>query len=508
MASHYAIPKRLISEEERSLLRGKLINHAISIPLETSSYAFKRRYLVDVLRVLGCSESDFSVHTTDHEEVELLFPRLRRDREAADGGTTEVDSESLTSRGVLKGGSWNGRNRSAFFEVAEEVLLPYLGGNICISVPHHHHHSPEENDDFHIFIWSSPDTDIDHDVRTPERLFGIEVDCRDPSYGPSSDSEVIIDDDGNPVAEVINGNNLYIFHDVCEHGTDREVQIFRKILEKVIDLIGGTPEEIAARKAEYEIRRRERMREQFVTFCLSRNERRAKEYKEKISEINSEIIDLQKELTVKMRARHEHMQMIEAFGEASDQSREEYLAEFEKLGGMIHVKKVKVKNDDLIISTDTLYAMVEIEEKMRRYELGEYDIIINTAYGSVKFINTTRKIHGHWGEFDNHPHVDKHGNACLGNISSILPQLIATAKYTVVYTICLQYLTNGVNPSDPAGAHIVKYPQVDFEETTDDTESEESATEPTEATPATDVVNEDVEGEEETERPPAAAAAG
>jgi len=74
-------------------------------------------------------------------------------------------------------------------------------------------------------------------------------------WRPSGEGQVIKDDAGAEVAEVV-GNNIYVLYPI----TDRRVascdEILRKILEAAALLLGGSPQEIAKRRREAEKRRK------------------------------------------------------------------------------------------------------------------------------------------------------------------------------------------------------------------------------------------------------------
>ncbi|MDD5290131.1 MAG: hypothetical protein PHT40_02965 [Patescibacteria group bacterium] len=128
---------------------------------------------------------------------------------------------------------WNGEGSSRFRKLAKEILLPKIGTEIVISVPHRKHTSPAEGDVFHIRIWSAPSESGDTETQTPEKIWGTRVACDDESFAPSGQG-IVIRDKRYAVAELVGENTLYIFHDLCHYGRESELTIFRKILEAVV----------------------------------------------------------------------------------------------------------------------------------------------------------------------------------------------------------------------------------------------------------------------------------
>ncbi len=133
--------------------------------------------------------------------------------------------------------NWNGENKDSFRMIVQEILETIVK-DVMLHVPHNHNHEPIYDECFHIFIWSSPKGNNTIDV--PEKIWDVKVNCRDEAFAPSGWGIEIRDND-YVVAELID-YNLYIHHDICHCGTEEELAIFRKILEKVIELI-PSPEE-------------------------------------------------------------------------------------------------------------------------------------------------------------------------------------------------------------------------------------------------------------------------
>jgi MoxR-like ATPase len=185
--------------------------------------------------------------------MEIRLPQKR--------GECKVDLGPQRSRGqalklekerkMVNVESWDGNGKSAFVAEIENAISPLLG-EIVLSVPHNGTRAPEEDGKFHILIWSSPMGK--NNIKPPERIWGIGVDCSDGAF-PFSGQGIAIKDGDYCVAELI-GKNLFVHHDVCHHGTDREVEIFRIILLEVVNflpsVLDGKPTEGSVA---YQIRR-------------------------------------------------------------------------------------------------------------------------------------------------------------------------------------------------------------------------------------------------------------
>ncbi|MFA6407794.1 MAG: hypothetical protein WCV80_03765 [Candidatus Paceibacterota bacterium] len=130
--------------------------------------------------------------------------------------------------------------------------------------------------------------------------------------------------------------------------------------------------------------------------------------------------------------------------------------EFTQIFKIPHVKDMRILDNIIEIFTDNLY----IDEDGVRYDIGEFRIVIYTdgSEGGVRFYNLTRRVDGYW-EKSHHPHINGEGQACLGTIQEAIPELIAKYEYSIVITLCLQFLQS-VSTSDSAGKTINRWPVV------------------------------------------------
>jgi hypothetical protein len=133
---------------------------------------------------------------------------------------------------------------------------------------------------------------------------------------------------------------------------------------------------------------------------------------------------------------------------------EEIGREFDELTQLANVVGVKVEGDKIVVSTDVLYC---VHPKTHvRYEIGAFDIHIDISRSIVQWVNKTRKVAGGSGQM-NAPHVDPHGNACLGNTKDLFPQLIHKREFASVVQLAIAFV-EAVNVDDNWGAYIVNWP--------------------------------------------------
>lgn len=366
--------------------------------------------------------------------------------------------------GEVKFGSWKGDDRSRVRRVIEEILLPELKGNdVQVSVPHKYETDPEETSDFQIFIWSQKKDWKGNMVRPPERIWGYEVDCRDDAYTPTGDGVSIIDKDtGYCVAELFGDNVLYIHHDLVDDGTDREIAIFRRLLQEVVAEAKLTPEEKRQAKEKFMEELRKRGEETYVKACAQRFEKMAKATQDSITGGREEIKELQADLVKKIREVKGAEQKLIQLDKAKPDAEAMYKEEYKKFLSVPEVKAISSDREGVIqVFTNMIYV---IHDGVK-YKIGEFriDIYINGGNGGIKFFNLTNRGDGPGGMSGyntHHPHVERDGTPCLGTISSAIPQLIGEYQFAVVAIVAIQYLKS-VNVDDPAGAGIYKWPKVE-----------------------------------------------
>ena len=55
------------------------------------------------------------------------------------------------------------------------------------------------------------------------------------------------------------------------------------------------------------------------------------------------------------------------------------------------------------------------------------------------------------------PHVFHNGRPCLGNMTEVIPELVANYEFAALAMVAIQFIES-VNVNDSAGMHINKWP--------------------------------------------------
>lgn len=340
---------------------------------------------------------------------------------------------------------WNGSGESRFKEITEAILSPVVKTTININVPHGRKSALKKRG-FNINFWSSPAGS--NDQTCPSTIWGYKVDCKDAVFPPSYQG-IVIYDGLYPVAELID-NNLYIHHDLCHYGSDNELNIYKKLLTKVI-------EEFNISSEEREEKRKQKLsenKERYVDLCLKRIKKDRENVGSNISSAKNDIESYKKSMIDKLRKIEEYELLLNNYNEALEKKKETYRIEFDKLLEVDKVVGLDVSSKGIEVFTDTLYC--EDPRSKKIHEIGKFRISIPIGTGSIRWHNLTRRIQGHSSSM-HAPHIFKEGNACLGNAEQVLPGLIANYQFSIIAMYAIQFVES-VNVGDCAGACITAWP--------------------------------------------------
>ena len=395
--------------------------------------------------------------------MESIFQKLFDlfKKEKADSGEFKV--EFVPREISVSVESWDGENKEKFRVIAKEIFS-LIGVDVNIYVPHNSSKDPVKNDKINIIIWSAKSGSNGKDV--PGKIWGIPVDCRDSAFGPTQTKENVIYDGDYAVAELVNGNNLYIFHDLVHKGTENEMKIFRMLLENALKMVSPYvfAEILANKELEKEFQKElskknmskyhDIMKKYYVDICSERFENQVKEMEEEVEGGKDEIQEMQKDLIEKIREIQDLEKRLMHLGSDKKEFKKEIEVEFEKLLEVEKVLNVLTNADGLVeIYTDTLYCTNPRTNKV--HEIGKFKISISQADG-LRWENLTRQVNAYEGG-QMAPHIWKTGKACLGNMESVFPELLANYEYSILAQMAIQFVES-VNVDDSAGKHIDKWP--------------------------------------------------
>jgi len=347
--------------------------------------------------------------------------------------------------------TWDGENKQAFKAIIEEVLLPITKKNIIVYVPHGHSHtlSLGENE-FYIAIWSSPAGD--RCEVPPENLWGHKVSCRDSAFISTGQGFQIVDPETDyAVAELIE-NCLYIHHDICHHGDNYEFAIFRHILGAVVEELCISPKKRLARS----LREREIKRAAYVTECNRGFQERVSSLQNSLQEIKNDIEKYQLKLVKAIRLASETQVILGSLQEKNSNSEDKYAVQYDELFKIDSIRDIFISTNIISCITDVLFCTDPRSGK--KHEIGAFriNIYLDGSEHCVRWFNRTRRVDGCKSGMQA-PHVFPNGNACLGNMEEVFPELVANYEFTSLILMAIQFIET-VNVNDDAGKYIDRWP--------------------------------------------------
>jgi hypothetical protein len=369
-------------------------------------------------------------------EGELAADKFLEDLIASVKSENQTVASGDPAQFRVEGEGLNGRRLIVLSSLVREILTPVVNSNVIIRNCNGQNATPVEDGNFRIFLHSSP---IGAPCMVaPEQVWGHRMLKRETAFAPSAHGLPLIDDTGFIVGEIV-GRNLYLHMHYVHFGAKMEAALAAKLLLEVRKELQGAADAdngVIARK----------VADHYVQECTRQFQAgKAK----KVSAAD---------LATSQAAFHEHLRgaLLEEFDLLRLQAApaEEIGREFDELTQLANVVGVKVEGDKIVVSTDVLYCTHPKSHVI--YEIGAFDIHIDISRSIVQWVNKTRKVAGGSGQM-NAPHVDPHGNACLGNTKDLFPQLIHKREFASVVQLAIAFV-EAVNVDDNWGAYIVNWP--------------------------------------------------
>ena len=348
--------------------------------------------------------------------------------------------------------------REKFVAVATE-FAPVFGKQIHIHnyCEHSQTHYPINNGRLHICIWASPG-DTKDGGPMQATLFGAPLTSDDRSQcilkPVGEEGQLLTDEDGNQIGKMI-GDTIYIHYPLGRtylrlrwnnKGPDA---LFRRMLEEVVFFKTATEEQKSARARALSARYRAQSREEYIRACNGRFDKALESTQKALKNSPAEVRQLQEQLVLKIREVNGLQRKLQQMENCRPSAVEAYGKEFDKLLEVPKIREVRVRDGVIQVFTDTLYC-VDTRSK-KKHEIGHFRIEFN-ANGSVRWYNLARRVRDMQA-----PHVFNSGEACLGNMSEVIPELAANYEFAALAMVCIQFVES-VNVDDQAGTHIDKWP--------------------------------------------------
>ncbi len=404
---------------------------------------------------------------------------------------------------------WDGKQESEaeVLQLVRDLLLPVVGGDISVSVPHGQARPAPEDGSFGVYLWSIPGEPLGYGrMAEISRWDGLQLGLPDAIQKPESGYDWEIADDAGAVIAIGTEQALWILHDLVHYWTENDQEVFRRVLSRSADHLTTDPEERERRRVERtrlaEIRRVEREREEAERLLRVAEERRlaveaaerAREEAERLE--NERLRDLEvragehyadlvgqrcqarvNQLRTQVRSGETLVQQtrtafIQALRsleshksellalEAGDKNgRDRLLLEFERLKASPKIERVVVEGGVLKVWTPQL-TVVDPRDGKRRL-LGRFRIEVRLerdgAGHYIRFYNLDRQVSGMSSNM-HAPHVYSGGDACLGSAQEPLAELIGLQRLADAASLGIQFLES-VNTADEAGRYVNCWPE-------------------------------------------------
>ena len=358
---------------------------------------------------------------------------------------------------------------SSFKKSTEEILLPVINRKILVHFLDNNPSNPAADGFFHIFVWSSAMGKSDR-LKMPEKLFGLTTNKENCSicFKFSDTGIPVTDGESDFIPAELIGDNLYIHLPIFMSEMTKATDIYCKILEQAVVELTLPKAERKRRNLELAKERKKRMLKFYVEACRKRCDVTIKKIETDLTAQESAQADLQKQLVAIIRNIVDLKRQLAQMKQHDKSDAATFEAEYNKLVSLDGIESVTATEDMVVINTQNIYIATKIpgrifnefpdgSKKEIIFDIGKFriEIYLDARNGGIRFFNTTRK-----GTGDNynihHPHVNVHGQPCLGNISEMIAQLIAEYQFAAIAMLALEYLET-VNFDDSVGRGILKH---------------------------------------------------
>lgn len=342
--------------------------------------------------------------------------------------------------------SWLGTTNAAFrdglIQLVNQILVPAVGRDVNIWVPHNRTREPIYGPEFNIFVWASP-TPVDENWTAPERVFGRSTARMDHRFGKWAEGTPILTQEGDEIG-AIDGNNLFIYADLVHNGN--ELPIWRPLLLEAVKVLATTDETFDRSAA----------KNLYVDLCSKRLVQQIRMAETALAATRQEADEASKTLAAKLRAVDRITSELNSMSVAAASGKSKFEQEFESLLAIPKIKAVAFRGSMLVISTDILRAKNPATGGV--HEIGKFKFITDTERGTVKILNQTRVVNAYRPRMQA-PHVFPDGRPCLGNLEATVPQLVAGYEFSALAQILIAYIES-VNLDDGAGRYIERWPRI------------------------------------------------
>ncbi|HSI21061.1 MAG TPA: hypothetical protein VLA04_05185 [Verrucomicrobiae bacterium] len=330
-----------------------------------------------------------------------------------------------------------------------EHLAPFTKRDIVLHGRRAETYYPEEDSLFHVVLWGSPQEGASN--QAPNRMWGFGVTHRNNAFLPSGRGLAITDQEtGWAVGELVEERILYVHHNASYEGGTNEAKILERTFQEAAKLLKMTPKE---RDAAF----LERDREGYITRCMAGRKGEIDKGERVVNQLDDQVKSLQSQLVDAIRKLDLEHGKLQGMRVTESETATYFAKEFNNLLSIPQVRRVESLQDRIFVYTNTLFCTDPRTDIV--YEIGEFKIEIQLS-GLVRWFNTTRRVDAYLPKM-NAPHVQESGEACLGNLKQVLPDLIARYEFSTVAILAIEFVqsVNVVDANEAWGPTITSWPK-------------------------------------------------
>jgi hypothetical protein len=340
--------------------------------------------------------------------------------------------------------------QEAHFEAWDNLLPVFqsvydtFGVTIIPDNPHGVPKAPCKGDDDTLYVHFFSRDGIGGGITRRDSIYGIELEGgQKDALMPSHHGDSIRDTNGDVIAEIVE-DNLYILNDLPHVPGDNVTRIFERIISAYFDL-KKKPESLISRiKMGFKKPVMSTARKQFINGCTSLIDINVASMERTVEKCDRELNVCNQAIVNYSRERDLTLQKLEPLKTSRDKREEWADKEYDALCAIPHIKNVEMEGTTLRLFTDN----IQITYKDQIYNMGQYKIEIYTdgSNEGVRVFNLTKERNGL-----QHPHIQRNGHCCLGNISQGVAKLVSEYEYTVLAQLIVNYLET-YNPISEYGS--------------------------------------------------------
>ena len=223
------------------------------------------------------------------------------------------------------------------------------------------------------------------------------------------------------------------------------------IFGKVADAL-NTGRNLLKRDA-VEKKRKEMFEKRLYEFVQKSNNAKISQLESQIERSKLKVREYSEAIVVHVRDTTQKEQELEGYRRATNSDAEKRIkGEMQELLGYDSLADIEIEGSTVKFYTNVL-SIKESEGRIR--PLGRFMVQLNMEDSEIRFFNLENRINrSRWrGEPSPHPHVGTDGRPCLGNLSTVLPELVASYDMLSIWQVVLSFLQS-YNAKDSWGKRV------------------------------------------------------